>query len=223
MIKLVSRITMAACAILFLDLAGCASDPAHGKSADSAITGNPRSRHAGTNDSVDFQVDVDSKRAPNPQFQWFFNGAPIDRESAAELGVTGANERSMRIRYPKQKNVGLYQCAIQYGSSNLIEMSESAALTLEHHSVLTVYGTPIGGSGDGSGCPPRYAGYVNYSLPTSPYGWRFPNGGVAKDPTRNDTVVAYFGSPLSNYKCGTTNFVNLPRNTTCPYRFTIYF
>jgi hypothetical protein len=217
--------------VFVLIVAGCRKIHVTG-GGNSPIAEHPTSRLAKDGETnVTFQIRPNVAVASNATFRWFRNGAPIDSETSKQLRISGADSPILTISKADTNLIGFYQCAVEYDGRNpdarerLVTLSEEAQLTIEHHSLVTVYGTPIGGSGGGVSCPPQYAGYVNYRTAAFPYGWFFPNGGIAVDSNRTDTVVAYFGSPLTNYGCCSptpTNWVNVPANT-CAYRFTIYF
>ena len=179
--------------------------------------------------NVQFQVGRNCKPfkpKAKQTFQWFFNGSPITYERAGYLGVQGFTNNTLTVISATGTNVGFYQCAIGTTSAyDNVELTDPVELNIVHYSVATPSATPIGGQGGTSGgCPPPYIGYAIYRLTSSPYGWPAPNGAVAVDTNRSDTVVAFFGSPQSNYGCGAGNGkVTVPSGTTCAYRYTIYF
>jgi hypothetical protein len=230
MIKQIFRLT--GCFIFCILIQGCQwAKNAYAPSGKSVIAMQPSSvLVTNENQAVSFGIQPSSRiELQSLNYQWFFNGAPIDADAAKQLGIKNGTETSKTLEFTRAttNNVGFYECALEHDDPSdakvrRVVLSEEAQLMLSHHSVLTVYGTPIGGASIGSKCPPPYAGYVIYRLPESPYGWYFPNGGTASDPNgRTDTVVAYFGSPLADYSCSSGSVVVPPG--TCAYRFTIYF
>ena len=209
---------------LLLGGAGC-------QCPDHAMVRQPRSQLAKVGSHVEFESGVAIHGNETTGFNWSMNCKPLDAETAKELGIKGVNGPTLTIDPVKTAHVGFYQCVIESatrGGKHSVAVTEPAELLVYEQSVVTVYGTPIGGAGSvgPNNCPPKYVGYVNFRKPASPYGWKLTNqnvGGTASDPNpnRNDTVVRYFGSTLSKNGCGTKS-VPVPSGTDA-YRFTIYF
>ncbi len=177
---------------------------------------------------AEFEVDPALRRIRDATFQWFLNGNEIDQVAAKRLGIRGSTKPKLTVPSTKERHVGFYQCSVLVPDTEEYELAlltEPAELMMFSNSVLTVYGTPIGGAGGGGGnCPPQYVGYVNFRKPAAPYGWTLSNpaaGGTATDPQNANTVVRYFGSTLAKNGCGTGSVAVPPGNDA--YRFTIYF
>ena len=176
---------------------------------------------------AEFEVDESLAHLDAARFQWFRNGAALDAGTAKELEVLGRNKPKLTIPSTDRQHVGFYICAIQVPAARTrysLFFTEAAELMMFHHSVLTVFGTPIAGGGPGTGnCPPPYQGYISFRKTVAPYGWTLVNpaqGGTASDPQRADTTVRYFGSTLAKNGCGTGRVAVPPGSDV--YRFTIY-
>ena len=223
-------LTTATVAGLLLGSIGCQCIRTHhDKDQAIRITQQPKSKLAKGGEPVEFETDVPVRGREKPTFHWFLNGALLDPATAKELGITGQDEKRLTIKSVAKEHVGFYECVIEHETPHPdgpIAITDRAELMVYYQSTLTVYGTPIGGSGSAgaNNCPPKYVGYVNFRKPDAPYGWRLTNasvGGTASDPNRSDTVVRYFGSTLSKTGCGPQS-VAVPSGSDA-YRFTIYF
>lgn len=194
-----------------------------------SISRQPGSKLAKSGEEVVFETEVAIRGRENPRYQWFLNSKPLDEVTARELCITGQTGKRLTIKRAGAEHMGLYECVVDHercDADGPAAITERAELMIYHHSVVTVYGTPIGGgaSAGANNCPPKYVGYVNFRKPTAPYGWKLtnPNGtGTASDPISPNTVVRYFGAALSKNGCG-ANRVTVPSGTDA-YRFTIYF
>jgi hypothetical protein len=147
--------------------------------------------------------------------------------------VPGATTNRLVISDVGTNNVGFYTCAIaKRDASGLMHTVFTQPAPLLAYSTnmgggpITVWSVPPpGGSGNVPTCPGSYVGYVNFSKPTAPYGWT-PISGVAhsaKDTTRTDTSIKFFGSTFGNNGCGGGGFVNVTPINSTSYRFTVYF
>jgi hypothetical protein len=207
-------------------------------------------RHALTNqivqlhESFKFEVPATSiEILSHPHQQWFFNGFPIDKDSAKMLGVTGFDTKTLSGEHAELINCGFYS----YQNENEPELdkiplsrefSETAQLLIISNHVhveealfiggppagCVVYGIPIGGPGGiVNKCPGKYLGYVEYQNANDPsHGWYLTDtnkNGMAYDANpQAKTEVYYIGVPSTNWGCGT----NIPASKY-PYHFRIYF
>ena len=157
--------------------------------------------------------------------RWFFNGLPIDADSARELGVTGYDTPNLMIKSAALDHCGFYRYQneltredgrIEREISTVAQLwvaRPEAAVGLQQ--VITVYGTVIAGGGNRGACPGRYVSYAHY--PARYFG----NGGTACDGSNAGNAVVYYGTPFTNTGCG-MNCVTIP---TIPgnYTFCLFF
>lgn len=94
---------------------------------------------------------------------------------------------------------------------------------------IVIYPSKIvsGNGGSCSGCPGKYAGYVNYSKTVAQgYGWKPDTNATswtATDTNRSNTKVQVEGA-FSDINCGATKVSVSPTPPGSPaYRFTVYF
>ena len=152
-------------------------------------------------------------------YQWFLNSAVLPSKTDQQLKIIGITTN----------DVGYYSCKLSLDSD--VVMSEPVELMAYTTNMgggpITIYSTPPPSivSGTGIGCPYPYVGYHNFIKPTAPYGW-VPNNSAApsaKDFTRTDTKIKFFGSTPLNNGCGTGGFVSVSPVKSSSYRFCVYF
>jgi hypothetical protein len=153
-------------------------------------------------------------------FQWYRNGEALH----------GQTNKDLVLENVAVKDVGNYQCNVAKNGEAV--PTRSASLNVFTMSgggggPITVFGTPVAGSGGQSGgCPGQYVGYVIYVKPSPAWGW-VPTAGTslhtATDTNRTDTWVVYTGRYGTDNGCAQTT-VTIPHPPANPkYRFAVYF
>jgi hypothetical protein len=186
------------------------------------ITREPRGQYVPIGGNAHFEVTAKTIPKTNEMliaYQWFLNAAAV---------ASGTN-RVLAVMDVTTNDVGYYSCKLSLDSDVVI--SEPVGLMAFSTNIgggpITIYSTPppTTVAGVGVGCPFPYVGYHNFIKPVPPYGW-VPNTSAppsAKDFTRTDTKIKFFGSTPLNNGCGTGGFVSVTPIKSSTYRFTIYF
>lgn len=202
-----------------------------GKEHDSQLFAEPRGgREPETTvveagETATFHFDEDPVTGENKSFRWYFNGSPM---SDLEGKVYGSHSQTLNVLNAVPGDAGLYACLLSRYRPNQesepkFRFSRSVELLVVTNGSVVVYGTPLAGSGTGTGCPGAYQGYVNYRKTSPPYGWRLADveGGSARDGTgRTDVWIKWFDGVKNG--CGLGS-VPVPYASGRVCRFTIYF
>jgi hypothetical protein len=166
---------------------------------------------------------------PDPlSYQWVYKCEPIP----------GATNKTLTISNITTNDVGWYACAVHTDSDQSKDSNQSPVFVMtqpallmgwSHDSPLTVWSMPPpGGSGGGSGCPYPYIGYINFFVPCPPpplqcgFTLNAETPKTAKDITRIDTKIKFFGTTFGNNGCG-TGVVTVSPLTSTSYKFTVFF
>jgi hypothetical protein len=179
-------------------------------------------------------------------YQWLCNGVTIDGQTNNSLAIANAGTNDVGLYScnvfngteavpTRAANVCVYMTgsgvvaakvsAVAAKSSAVATGSGVVMASLPGGGPITVFGTPLLGSGSQGGCPGHYAGYVIYSKPVS-QGWGWTPAGTVHTVTdgsgRTNTKVQYVGA-YGDVGCNQTT-VSISNPTFSPvYQFTIYF
>jgi len=234
-------------------LTGCKLE--FGEETDSARAGFPlyplTNQLAAVNGRVKLTVPAtDRDIRLRPYQQWFFNGFPLDAQSADALGVKGYNTSTLSIDQVKLINCGFYSYqnendpqadkgplsrAFSETSELLVVQSAGPVQPTREEKELAaiapplgcvVYGTPVAGAGGVNGaCPGKYVGYVEYDNPNDPSeGWYLTNAtlnGMAFD----NNLLTHANTEVYYIGVPASNWAcatNIPASKY-PYHFRIYF
>jgi hypothetical protein len=177
-------------------------------------------------------------------YQWYKNNAALDGQTNSSLVLSNVSTNdvayySVSVIKDSEGVPSRMACLNVYISSAASKSVRSLASGTSLKTSMTtmstdlgsggpivVFGPPVVSSGNSSGCPGSYSGYVNY-VKTVSQGWGWaPTAGattlMATDANRDDTKVQYMGKS-GDPGCGQTS-VTIPYPAfSAKYRFTIFF
>ena len=147
--------------------------------------------------------------------------------------IPGGTNKTLTINNVTTNEVGFYSCAVHKDTEQgtaFVVTQPALLMAWSSNSPITVWSTPPpGGSGSGSGCPYPYVGYINFYVPCPPPPLQCgftTNSNIpktAKDITRSDTKIKFWGTKFGNFGCGTGGFVTVSPLNSPSYKFTVFF
>jgi hypothetical protein len=175
-------------------------------------------------------------------YQWYLNNAAL----------AGQTNSSMTISSVGVSDVGYYSASVVKGTEVVPTRSaclnvyiasapasgstfKSASMSMSmgiapddlgSGGVITVFGAPVVSSGNSSGCPGPYSGFVNYTKTVSQgWGWAPSTNTtvfIVTDTNRMDTKVQVMGKSGDIYCNQSSDTIPNPPYSS-KYRFTVYF